>query len=316
MSRFSSKKSRPYILEPYQRGGRNRFSCPNCKRKKSFTRYIRVDTREYIHETVGRCDKEKRCGYHRPPSEYYNLQGISSPTINYSIIKIKSDKNLTPSYIPSQYFSDSLRRRYPNYFSQYLLDTFKTVKARVKKVLEDYRIGNTNHFKGGTVFWQIDGSNRIRTGKIMLYNPATGKRVKDRYARINWMHSVLNIPDFNLSQVYFGTHLLKRNSNATVGLVESEKTAIIAAIAIPEIFWLATGGINNINQERNQCLVNRSVILVPDADATEDWKNREHLFNMCKSVRTSSFIELHTSPKDKIEGIDLADIIIENHKAK
>ena len=39
---------------------------------------------------------------------------------------------------------------------------------------------------GAVVFWQIDRDNNIRTGKIMEYNPETGKRS----GLINWVHAI------------------------------------------------------------------------------------------------------------------------------
>ena len=63
----------------------------------------------------------------------------------------------------------------------------------------------------------------------MLYSPKTGKRSKEPYHAPNWVHKVLNLPEFSLQQCFFGEHLLKGNTKP-VAICESEKTAIIASV--------------------------------------------------------------------------------------
>ena len=46
-------------------------------------------------------------------------------------------------------------------------------------VAKRYAIGTCRYWEGATVFWQIDNDGKIRTGKIMLYDPKTGHRVKN-----------------------------------------------------------------------------------------------------------------------------------------
>ncbi len=43
------------------------------------------------------------------------------------------------------------------------------------------------------VFWQVDVKGRIRTGKIMLYDPKTGHRVKEPHSYVCWVHSELKL---------------------------------------------------------------------------------------------------------------------------
>jgi len=57
---------------------------------------------------------------------------------------------------------------------------------------------------------------------------------------------------------------LEENTNKSIVLVESEKTAIICVLHIPEYVWLSYGGINGLTQDKLKVLINRKVILVPD----------------------------------------------------
>ncbi len=45
-----------FILERYHAGGANRYVCPQCGRKKCFTRYVDLETGEYVADDCGKCD--------------------------------------------------------------------------------------------------------------------------------------------------------------------------------------------------------------------------------------------------------------------
>jgi uncharacterized protein (DUF427 family) len=66
------------------------------------------------------------------------------------------------------------------------------------ELLRKYPIGTSKYWKGATVFWQIDTHGKVRTGKIMLYSPTTGKRVKEPHNLIHWVHKAIKQPNFEL----------------------------------------------------------------------------------------------------------------------
>ena len=60
-----------YQLERY-RGRGTRYTCPQCGRKYTFTRYIDTENNNiYISENVGKCNRLDKCGYHYTPKQYY-----------------------------------------------------------------------------------------------------------------------------------------------------------------------------------------------------------------------------------------------------
>ena len=60
-----------YILERY-RGRGTRYTCPQCGRKYTFTRYIDTENNNiYISENVGKCNRLDKCGYHYTPKQYF-----------------------------------------------------------------------------------------------------------------------------------------------------------------------------------------------------------------------------------------------------
>ena len=46
-----------FVLEPYK-GLDSRFTCPSCRKKHSFTKYVDVTTGNYIGDDFGRCNRE------------------------------------------------------------------------------------------------------------------------------------------------------------------------------------------------------------------------------------------------------------------
>lgn len=173
-------------------------------------------------------------------------------------------------------------------------------RARIPKVLHDYCVSHSTveqpyQRHEFTVFWQIDKDGNVRTAHYMKYKP-DGHRIKDKGEyTTDWLHSLLSrkrndsdpwpYPQYfnpdkqEARQCLFGEHLLKKYPKATIKLVESEKTAILMAIAYgnnPKQLWLACCGSSNITRERLKPLIEqkRNIILYPDRDGIKAWKQK------------------------------------------
>ncbi len=161
----------------------------------------------------------------------------------------------------------------------------------------------------------MDIKERSRTGKIILYDPKTRRRVKREYNLISWVHTRLNLPNFNLKQCFFGEHLLSQDGNKTVAIVESEKTALIAAHYLPSFTWIATGGKNGcLRSENLEVLKGRKVLLVPDLGATEYWQSKLPLFT-AKGIDASiiDYLEKAATDEQRKEGYDIADFLLDGN---
>ena len=180
----------------------------------------------------------------------------------------------------------------------------------VNRVGIDFLLTGTNHFwYNSTVFWQIDEKERIHGGKVMLYSPDTGRRVKEPYNHINWVHNTFKDTDFNLSQCLFGLHRINEDYQKTIGIVESEKTAIIMSIFLPDLIWLATGSKQNLKHELLKPLKRREIILFPDKGEFWDWRVKaDELLKQGFMITVSQLIEKTGHPK----GFDLADMYLYN----
>ena len=189
------------------------------------------------------------------------------------MMEMRTIKANSISYIDTGIVYQSLKGYPKNRLFQFLTSQFG--EAAAMKLMKRYRVGSSKHWDGATVFWQIDRDERVRTGKIMLYNSETGKRVKHPFNHVTWVHSLLHKDGFHLRQCFFGEHLLASDPTRPVALVESEKTALFASYSLPQYLWIASGGKNGcFNEYSLSGLVGRNVVLFPDLGATEYWKGK------------------------------------------
>ena len=129
-----------------------------------------------------------------------------------------------------------------------------------------------------------------------------------RTDRLNWVHSLLQKqqrlpPDWSLRQCLFGEHLLGQRPADTVCLVESEKTALIAALFYPQHLWLATGGCGQLSADKLTPLRGRQVKIWPDSGAYEKWRAK---LEPTVGVAYTLVSDLERYPPNT----DLADLIL------
>ncbi len=211
-------------------------------------------------------------------------------------------------YIPSPYLTKSIGRFRNNNLLRFLERTFGLEKTN--GVIELYKIGDSKNWFGSTIFWQIDKNNNVRTGKIMLYNKNNGKRIKEPYDHINWVHSKLKIPNESIDKCLFGEHLLNQFPDKTIAIVESEKTAVIASLYFPNFIWMATGGIGNLSYSKLKALIGRKIILFPDLCAYDKWSQIIQPLEKWFKIAVSDYLEKNASPQDKLKKYDLADYLL------
>lgn len=299
-----------YILEPYK-GINTRYGCPACNRRdKTFSRYIDSETGEHVNPSVGRCNRESNCGYHYTPKQYFQDNNISftAKAIGYNPQPVTPQPKIV-SFIPVEVFKDSLNpQAYErNHFINYLISLFGVEVA--SELISRYFIATSKHWDGASVFWQIDTNGKVRTGKIMLYSPSTGKRVKEPHSYITWVHSLLKQSNFELKQCFFGEHLLI-DKTKPIAIVESEKTAIIASVYLPQFIWLAVGSLTNLNAEKCSVLKGRTVTLFPDLNGFDKWSQKAKDLSHLTVFTVSDLLERKATEADRKQGLDLADYLV------
>ena len=203
-------------------------------------------------------------------------------------------------------------------------------EARIDKVLNTYMVGHTNKghygkplndgFPGFTVFWQIDDLARVRTAKMIRYK-ADGHRLKPDELKYNsdWIHSRLekagkfDPEQYNAVTTLFGLHLLDMAPNATVNIVESEKTALFMSIAyggMGQQIWMASGGKTMLNRTKLKPIIDRQryIILYPDHDAISEWQEIAKMIDYSRLRVNTDFININWREEDG-QKADIADIL-------
>ena len=306
-------KNHSVKLEPYK-GSATRYTCPQCNKRKEFTRYIYTATGEHIADNVGICNRADKCGYHYTPAQYFaDTDGGKMPA-PAAARKIIIEK---PSYTEPDILKGSLQGYEQNNFIQYLIGRFGV--QQVQQVLSRYAVGTTDakavyeRWQGATIFWQIDKAGKIRGGKVMQYNRHTGKR--DKALKATWQHAshsyckntIAKQDGYNLKPCFFGEHLIKGNTKP-IAIVESEKTAIIASLYLPMFIWLAAGGKGGLNADKCKAVQGRKVVLYPDlGKGFEDWQVKAKLFGFA----ISDLLERKATDAEKADGLDLADYLLQ-----
>lgn len=298
-----------YTLEPYK-GQKSRHLCPKCEGKNSFSLYIDVETGEPLNEKVGRCNHESSCGYHYPPKQYFQDNG-KLDWYNKQISNYKAPPPIPVSYFDKKHLIETEANYKNNNFVQYLLTIFDS--DAVMETVKEYRIGTSDCWRGATIFWYLDTRIRVRSGKVMIYNKSTGKRIKTNdVPLINSMRSILIKEglidtDFNQKTGLFGEHFLS-DKQKKVCVVESEKTAVIARLQFPEYIWLASGSKSFLTKERMKILKGRDVTLYPDNDAWILWNQKASDYHF----KISSLL----LDKSEIPNYDLADYILSKKRKR
>jgi hypothetical protein len=91
-----------------------------------------------------------------------------------------------------------------------------------------------------------------------------------------------------------------------IAIVESEKTAIIMNLILPQYIWLATGGKQNLKQSLLLPIKSKDITLFPDKTEFEDWnKISKQLQQNGFNIKCSNLIET----KNICNGLDLADLL-------
>lgn len=223
------------------------------------------------------------CGYHNEPWK----DGANRPVSPYSL-----KPTPTPTAKPLQVETIPLDGLYweqrnacnPHLLGAWLSCLFGADVAEA--VLAEYGVTGTPD--GRTAYWQRDGAGKFTTARVIAYR-ADGHR--DKGKREYWAHNVAArrgiVPmGYQPQKHLFGVHLLK--PGCKVGIVESEKTAVMAACyamrygSFKDFVFVATGGSNFIEATTandGALLAGRDVVLFPDSDtAGRKWigKARAH----------------------------------------
>lgn len=327
-----------------------KYTCPNCE-KKTFVRFIDTQKNELLPDEFGRCDRESKCSYSLNPYENgyskmiweqeNNINDYSK--VNYHKPIIKKEPLPAPEifYFDFETFKQTLKGYDKNIFIQNLLSNvpFPFNTKDVSEVVSKYRLGTVlnGYLSGAITFPYIDINSRIRAVQVRKYD-------KDNHGLeggTNWLDNIIikyykeknkPLPEWlenyqkNERKVscLFGEHLLQSNPTARIGIVEAPKTAVYCSLYFKDyepfknIIWLAIFNKSSFTLDKLKVLKNRFVFVFPDLSKNgstfNEWKLKAKEYET-KLTDTkfivSDFLERLAPEKDKEQGNDIADFLIQ-----
>ncbi len=250
--------------------------CPSCRNEESFINYLDSSTGLPIEDgIVGRCNNDE-CEYNLSPNadnlEYLKMLLQKTGKLTYT--QCTNDEYAVYGFDCNDYWKSE---PYDSNMVTFLVSKFG--EADTKKAIKKYRITSPGYDKCLNVFWYIDSKKRAREAKLYKFDESIAKIVP---VFDNVPIRIDHIPDYEpyyyaIDKVFFGQHLITRKKDLLVGIVQSEFTAIVASIVLPEYTWLATGG-QELDYQLVKPILNKNVTLFPDSDNFQEWKNFSESF--------------------------------------
>lgn len=247
------------------------------------------------------------------------------------IIAPTAPKPVKPNvyYIPTEMIEQGALQVHETGLYKFLCNEFDRVE--VEEVLRKYKVGasryTTNEGLKAVSFPLINREGNCIDCKIFHIDPKTGSRktappllkgdgnrpdLKNTFAL-----AMMKDPDSPGKRMndrrgdwaYFGEHLLKdlNPEQAQIGIVESEKTALILSVAYPSITWIATGSISNLTPERFTPFIGYDCTIYPDRDGYDKWNEKAQTLALqgYRIKVDTTVLTYEGKPND-----DLADIVL------
>ena len=316
--------------------------CPSCN-KKRFVRYVDSDTKQYLPDQYGRCDREAECAYHLNPYTSGYAKNVSDNTLNSVMPTSKYTPSLTQKpkpvkFIPREVLLKTRQGWEQNTFLQNLLNRipYPFTNSEIEKIIVQYQLGTVlkGYMAGAVTFPYIDEANNIRTIQAKQFDQS------NHTTTTTFLHSIIeqNLTEINspipewLTQYdqnelkvscLFGAHLLPKYPHNPIALVEAPKSAIIGTLyyGFPDnpnqLLWLAVYNLSSLSLEKCKVLKGRKVILFPDLSkegtAFRLWSEKAKSFE--KQMPGTRFLvndllEQKSGSLSKSKGLDLADFLI------
>ena len=145
----------------------NRYTCPQCGRKRCFAKYIDEEGQIVFPDNVGRCDHEQSCGYHFSPSDYFkdNSDANCKDDWRYETpIKVYKKEKPLPTLIESKLMEQTLHGYSVNPLYQYLSTVFG--KEETERLFALYKVGTSKATSTKQPILQKAKAEAVATPKI------------------------------------------------------------------------------------------------------------------------------------------------------
>ena len=282
-----------------------------CKRNGISPRDYRTPAAiDDIRRRWGNRNKHNKHNKHNndKPSNANNMTTTFSQSTSKPILTI--DTGLVTRY----------RGKNDSTFMRSVVATGLLTDEEAKAAADLYQLGTSR--EKWVIYWQIDAEGRVRDGKAMDYDGSCHRVRHSESGRssVTWISAEMKrrnrlSRDWEASHCLFGLHLLGERPEATVCIVEAEKTAVILSQKISDCIWMAAGGLGQLSVEKLKPLEGRKVILYPDTDPEgETFRKWYEIAWQAKcrldiDIIISDILEKEATPEQKEAKIDLVDYL-------
>ena len=224
-----------------------------------------------------------------------------------------------PVTIPIQVLASTLRNNRPIAGRCHLTDLLLKLfpQQHVLNTLDRYMMGYRSFTTGmagdAAIYWQLDTDHRIVNCKEICYKP-DGHRDKKSPPMLKYPGN---------GQCLYGLHLLAGlPGQHDVAIVESEKSAIIMSLVMPDYIWMACGSLSNFTEDMLEPLRHHKIVAFPDVDPVRDrktgvsvsmaqWeKTAATLRSKGWQITVSDQLEKTVNTSQRLDKIDVADLVI------
>src|ERR1035437_3192991 len=353
----------------YEYSNQRRVNCPFCGKEGKFSVCVNTETGEFTEDIYGMCSS---CGEHKLPPDNYINDGVSfkeNESIGYFDADT-IDPELWLKTLKEMHYKDQFR--YNNFIEglekifgvlevEKMIDLYRLGRFYNGGIVFPY-FYTDDHLTTGKIMWYDDNFHRIHKKTPMwLHNMKHYYEEKwydrendyykggyhhdfvteDEYYGRNQIQYNLDGNDiiieeietkFNLKMSLFGHNLILNDKSKIICLVESEKTACIMSIVLPEFIWVASGSATYIQDYKFMFFANRKCYAFADMSENDKtylyWKKKLDGYNDKNNCDFqlidyyTDFVNKHykefsenTTPEDlliayKEKGYDLADFVL------
>ena len=189
-----------------------------------------------------------------------------------------------------------------------MLTTFGFTEAQMHRASERFHLGRSK--SGKTIYWMIDELGICHDGH--LGDSWVSTMLKSRYPEC--------APYIQITHCLFGLHQISEemDNSKPIGIVESERSAVLLSELFPELLWLAYSYGSNCTVDKFEPLQGHKITFYPRTDPNQEcYLSFLELADQVKrtyniDINVSSFLEDNATDDQKSKDIDLVDYLISN----
>jgi len=319
----------------YTLTNKRRSKCPFCGKRGKYSAFMNTETKQLAPVEYGMCSSCRKAK--RPPDNF--IQGESAKADDNEIGFFEADT--VHINMINQFYR--LAFQVSNNFIEGLEKKFGY--ERVKQVVNQYKLGSFEEFDSGVnsavVFPYLFKDTHCCTGKLMWFDEDFHRIKEGRKKYPKFLHNLIytndngirydlndyddddNIIPFKLKLCLFGHHQIINEKKKVICLVESEKTAVIMSIVLPEYIWVASGGKTLIQDYKFLFFAGRKCLAFPDLSLDDNvyqywikklsYYNKKYDYDIDIIDYYSEFLQndIGLINYSKLKGFDIADFVLE-----